>query len=350
MIAAQPARTADWLRLVLNSTGEGFYTINRDGETTLCNAAFLRMLGFAGEQDALGRKLHDVIHHTHPHGGSYAKTDCPIYRCAQDGTPADVADETFFRLDGTALPVEYSVRPIIFDGVLEGAICTFVDATDRRAADALLRAAVADRDTLLNEVNHRVKNSLQLAMALLSLQARGLKAGDAKRGIDDALARIAVVAAVHQELYTSGDHESVDIADYLSRLVHNSLRAFTTEGKVELTLDLTAGLRVGIDRAVPLALIVCETVTNSMKYAFQPETKGKIALAVGQKAELVEIRICDDGCGLPEGFDVKRPGGLGTQIITALSRQIRAEVRYERRDPGTCFHIAMPADLPKMAI
>lgn len=101
---------------------------------------------------------------------------------------------------------------------------------------------------------------------------------------------------------------------------------------------------------MPLALIVCETVTNSMKYAFQPETKGKIALAVGQKAELVEIRICDDGCGLPEGFDVKRPGGLGTQIITALSRQIRAEVRYERRDPGTCFHIAMPADLPKMAI
>lgn len=342
--AVEPAvSSAAWLRLLLDSTNEGFYTVDRHGSTTLCNQAFLTMLGFAGEEEALGRKLHGVIHHSHPDGEDYDVGDCPIYRCAQDGTEAHVTDEFFFRLDGSKLPVDYRVRPIFFGGELQGAICTFADATEQRAADAALLEALAAKDALLHEVNHRVKNSLQLAMALLSLQARQLATSDAKRGIDDALARIGVVAAVHQELYESGGHEAVDIAHYLSRLVANSLKAFAVEGQIELELDLTAGLKIGIDRAVPLALIVCEAVTNSMKYAFAPGASGVITLSVQQVGPKVEIIVCDDGGGLPEGFTLTTATGLGTKIISALSRQIRAEVRYETKPPGTCLTIILPA-------
>ncbi len=127
------------LRLLLDSMGEGFYTIDPDGTTTLCNASFLRMMGFAREQDAIGRKLHDVIHHSHPDGSHYASADCPIYRAARDGEPVHVTGERFWRLDGTSFPVEYWVQPIQRDGKAQGAVCTFIDVTEReRAAAALL--------------------------------------------------------------------------------------------------------------------------------------------------------------------------------------------------------------------
>ena len=130
-----------YLRLLLDSTAEGFYSVDREGTMTLCNAAFLRMLGFEREEDAIGRKLHNLIHHSHLDGSHYPRHDCPIYRTAQTGEPAHVEGELFFRLDGASFPVEYRVHPIRPNGELQGAICTFVDVTERKRAEAALRAS-----------------------------------------------------------------------------------------------------------------------------------------------------------------------------------------------------------------
>ncbi|MFX5142035.1 PAS domain-containing protein, partial [Acinetobacter baumannii] len=90
--------------------------IDEDGRTTLCNAAFLRMLGFDDEQQVIGRRLHYLIHHTHADGTPYDHRDCPISRCAVDGTPAHVVGEFFYTRDGRAFPVEYRASPIVIDG------------------------------------------------------------------------------------------------------------------------------------------------------------------------------------------------------------------------------------------
>jgi PAS domain S-box-containing protein len=132
-----------YLSDILASSGEGFYAVDREGRTTLCNQAFLGMLGFEREEDAVGRKLHDVIHHTHPDGAAYDKADCPIYICASTGEAAHVEDESFFRLSGEAFPVEYWVTPVFRDGVHQGAICTFIDISERRAAEAELARSEA---------------------------------------------------------------------------------------------------------------------------------------------------------------------------------------------------------------
>ena len=126
------AQSEAYVRLLLNSSAEAFYAVDRDGVATLCNATFLRMMGFACEQDALGRKLHDAIHHTRPDGSQYDVADCPIYRCAAGGPAAHVIEELFFRLDGTPVPVEYWARPLIVEGEHRGAICTFLDITERQ--------------------------------------------------------------------------------------------------------------------------------------------------------------------------------------------------------------------------
>ena len=162
--AALMEREAD-LRLLLDSTAGGFYAVNKDGVTTRCNMAFVRMLGFAREEDALGRKLHDVIHHTHPDGRHYPREECPIYRTAQSGEPAHVPDELFFRLDGTSFPVEYWVIPVFRGGQLQGAVCSFIDITDRKRTDEV-------QHLLLRELNHRVKNLFAIASGMVNMTAR----------------------------------------------------------------------------------------------------------------------------------------------------------------------------------
>lgn len=128
-----------YLRLLLDCAADGFYAVSRDGTTTRCNAAALRMLGFEQEEDVIGKKLHPLVHHTHRDGRPYPKEECFIYRCAQTGESAHVTDELFFRTDGTPFPVEYWAHPVLRDGELCGAITTFVDITERCRAQTNLR-------------------------------------------------------------------------------------------------------------------------------------------------------------------------------------------------------------------
>ena len=121
-----------FVRLLLNSTFEAFCAIDRAGMTTLCNDAFLKMLGFERRGEVIGRKLHDLVHHSHPDGSPYRQEDCPILLAASRGQSSVVSDEVFFRADGTAIPIEYRAAPILRGGELQGAICSFVDITARK--------------------------------------------------------------------------------------------------------------------------------------------------------------------------------------------------------------------------
>lgn len=139
----------DFISMLLDSTEEAFYSIDREGATTLCNRAFLRLLGFAHKSEAIGRTLHEVIHHSHADGSRYLREQCPIYQAAKTGAPAHVEHEWFFRTDGSRFPVEYRVHPIWRDGQLQGALCTFIDITQRVDSVNQLR--------ILNEtLEHRV--------------------------------------------------------------------------------------------------------------------------------------------------------------------------------------------------
>ena len=123
-------RERDFTGLLLGATSDGVCAVDGDGVTTLCNAAFLRMLGYDSADEVVGRKLHEEIHHSHVDGSPYPVIESPIFQCAREGLSARVTSEVFFRRDGTRLPVDYRVEPILRNGVLEGAICTFRDISD----------------------------------------------------------------------------------------------------------------------------------------------------------------------------------------------------------------------------
>jgi PAS domain S-box-containing protein len=181
-LAAQACRDSEErLRLVLDAAPGGFYAVDREGNTNLVSRGFLDMLGFQEEQDALGRKLHDLIHHTKPNGAQYPVEECPIYRCASTGQPAHVAEESFFRLDGTAVPVEYWATPIRREGEHIGASCTIVDLRERKQADAALREESRTLETL-NSTGSAIAAELDLERLVQMVTDAGVELTGAQFG------------------------------------------------------------------------------------------------------------------------------------------------------------------------
>ncbi|MBA3882641.1 MAG: PAS domain S-box protein [Chthoniobacterales bacterium] len=212
------------VRLLLDSAADGFYGVDRKGVTTHCNTAFLRMLGFEREEEVIGKKLHDVIHHTHADGSPYPKIECHIYQTAQTGKPAHIDDELFFRKDGSSFPVEYWAYPINRDGELRGAVTTFIDITERRQAQLALQKAKQEaeeanraKDQFLAMLSHELRTPLTpVLMTIASLRRQP--------DISDELRRDLEVLQRNVEL------EALLIDDLLdlTRITH---------GKLELRLD-----------------------------------------------------------------------------------------------------------------
>ncbi len=143
----------DDLRRLIDSVADGIYCIDRDCVTTLCNAAFVRMLGFADESDVIGVNLHEIIHHSYPDGTPYLRSKSPICRTSLTGEPSHRDDEVFFRPDGTSFPVEYWSRPIMRGGEFDGAVCTFVDISHRLRSETALRDSEARFRAAVGAVN-----------------------------------------------------------------------------------------------------------------------------------------------------------------------------------------------------
>lgn len=214
------------LRLLLDSISEGFYAVDQNGLTTTCNAAFLQMMGFANARDVIGRRLHDVIHHSHVDGSPYPEAECPIYVAARDGTPAHVTEELFFPIDREPLWVEYRATPIVQDGKLQGAICTFEDITERRqrafeqaAAEARRAALLSLSDTLRN-----MDKPATMAAAAAEVVGHTLGVSAAGYGWIDATDQTLLIErdwAVAPGYGIAGEHPMRNYGSYIDDLLGN---------------------------------------------------------------------------------------------------------------------------------
>jgi two-component sensor histidine kinase len=217
------------------------------------------------------------------------------------------------------------------------------EIAERRRAEAKIKASLAEKEVLLKEIHHRVKNNLQVISSLLYLQSKRIQDRDTLAMFQDSQHRVRSMALVHERLYQAQDLSRVDAADYIRTLARYLFRSYEVRaGKIELAVDID-DVPLGIDAAVPCGLIVNELVSNSLKHAFSPEQEGRITIALNRRDNGdYALVVGDDGVGFPAGVDFRHTDSLGLQLVTALVDQLEGTIKLDAR-AGTRFEITFPA-------
>jgi two-component sensor histidine kinase len=244
------------------------------------------------------------------------------------------------RSDGTSFPSEISMAR--FEVGREHVLALRLrDVTERVQDEERARRSLEEKEVLLKEIHHRVKNNLQVVSSLLSLEAESPRAVGARELFLESQNRVASMALIHEKLYQSGDFSNIDFAEYLRSLSQILLDSYAMNSAlISLTLDVD--VRLNIHQAVPCGLIVNELLSNSIKHAFPGGRSGNIVLRFHEANERRVLHFYDDGIGLPADFDFTKTQSLGLQLVTSLTRQMRGNIR-RLPQPGAGFEIDFPA-------
>jgi PAS domain S-box-containing protein len=220
-----------------------------------------------------------------------------------------------------------------------------LDITDRKKAEATLRASLEEKTALLKEVHHRVKNNLQIVTSLLNLQARELQHPAARDALRETQSRIRSMALLHETLYREGSVARIDCAVYLGHLCAHLGQTFATEpNRIELVSRIDP-LKLGLDEAIPCGLIVNELVSNAFKYAFPDGRGGRITVELHSAAGgMAILSVTDDGVGLPPGFERAARNSLGLELVQGLARQINATLEINSQC-GTSVRVRLPVKI-----
>ena len=222
----------------------------------------------------------------------------------------------------------------------------FLEITEKKkAAEALLkseeqlRASLGEKEILLKEIHHRVKNNLQVISGLLDLQAHHISDEKGREIYKESQNRVVTMALIHEELYQSVNLSQVDFADYIRNLCENLMISYGAD-KNRIKLDIkTEKTEMVADTAIPCGLIINELITNSLKHAFPGERSGTISLSFKQlKSRDFLLTVSDDGVGLPKDVDIYSTNSLGMQLVTVLVGQLGGTLKVKRKE-GTNFTI-----------
>lgn len=230
------------------------------------------------------------------------------------------------------------------DHKLAGFLGSCVDITDRKRAEDVMRASLREKETLLQEVHHRVKNNLQLISSLFQLQARNVTDPVALAALHDSRARIHAMSLVHERMYRAQDEGSFRATLYVKELATELMRVHNpNSSSFRLILDMKE-VALGYDKAVPLGLILNELLSNSFKHAFKERTQGQVSIMLtpdGNAGFIFEVR--DDGCGLPPEVQPGFGRTLGLRLVQVLARQIDASLEWIQ-DGGFGVRLHMAGD------
>ncbi len=259
---------------------------------------------------------------------SHVPSDSVEYRWLnRDGTYRWASASSFpiFETDGDA----QINRPSLIQIVVQ-------DVDDRKRAEDTIKASLAEKEVLLKEIHHRVKNNLQVISSLLDLQSRRLPS-ELRNVFEDSQHRINSMALIHEELYNSGDLARIDFSTYAHNLTNNLMRTYSPVG-VSLEIRVNAQ-PLTLERAIPMGLIINELVSNALKYAFPDNRSGGITVELtSHSADDFVLTVRDDGVGMKEDVDQKTTNSLGLKLVHTLAMQLQGRVEVNR-EGGTAFSI-----------
>ncbi len=217
------------------------------------------------------------------------------------------------------------------------------ELAERLKAQEKIKTSLKEKEVLLKEIHHRVKNNLQVICSLLYLQSKNAKDQEALDMFKESENRIKSMALIHEELYQSDDIVHIDFADYIQRLTNNLSNSYGIGmGMVAMSLKID-DVSLSIDKAIPCGLIINELVSNSLKYGFPDKSKGEIQIhLVSENKNHIALTVHDNGIGLPKGFDFDNTKTLGLQLVRTLTRQLKGQIEWHNSH-GTLFKVTFPA-------
>jgi PAS domain S-box-containing protein len=204
------------------------------------------------------------------------------------------------------------------------------DITERKKAEEELKKSLKEKELLLQEIHHRVRNNLQVISGLLNMHIRQSKYDSLKDSLNIVNNRIQAIAYVHHNLYKSDDFSKVNFENFVRDLSIHLLDTFGVYGAIDITVN-AEDIALGIENAVPCALIVNELITNSINHAF-PDNSGKINVILRAQNSHLGLHVIDNGIGLPEEIDFQHPDSTGLNIIRLLVRQLDGEIDVSREN------------------
>ena len=323
--------SADFLDSVIDSMRDVLIVMNNDGSIRRVNGATLRLLGHE-EGDMLGRRA------------DYLFADVGEL-FSQEGLFDLGRGEGVVSREGLLCPREGERVPVLLsvttfadhDGKLAGYIVTAADITERIKAEQETNQRLLEKEVLLKEIHHRVKNNLQIISSLLNLQSDQQTDPRTRAGFGDSQSRVRAMALIHEQLYQSQDLARVDFYDYVRSLTMTLYQTYKRDDQaVDLRIE-AHHVDLGIDQAIPCGLIINELVANAIRHGVGERDRGIVGVRFQLQDEGIRLDVTDDGPGLPTDFDMTGSQTLGIRLVSMLTTQLGGQIRVEETDTGAHF-------------
>jgi PAS domain S-box-containing protein len=322
------------LARILDVADDAIISIDGQQVIILFNQGAEKLFGYTA-QTIIGESLDILlparlagVHREHIHAFGHSRV-----AARQMGERSEILGR---RRDGTEFPAVASISKVEYEGEM---IVTVIlrDVTERKFTEERLRASLREKEVLLEEIHHRVKNNLQTISSLLGLQARSAGDPAMRKQFQENQRRIQSMALLHEELYQSDNASRINLADYVRRLAKRLVHSCDVAGQIGLDLKLDS-VHLPMDIAMPCGLIVNELLSNAFKHAFPAERKGLVRVELRREpGGRVYLRVADNGVGLPDDLDWATTLSIGLRLVRSLARQLNAVVEMNRGGGTDCI-------------
>jgi len=285
------------------------------------NKAAERILGYRRE-DVAGTMV-DILYADPNEGLEVHKTAMDKGQCMRE-----ILNR---RKNGEVFPSFLSASTLLdIHGNVQGVMGVSRDITEQKRAQDKLTTSLKEKEVLLKEIHHRVKNNLQVISSMLSLQSQHITDKDSLAMFQESQNRIRAMALIHEKLYTSEGLSHIDIAAYIQDLTASLFSTYTASNAIKVTIAIT-DIFLTITTAIPCGLIINELVSNALKHAFPQQREGTITVSItpSNKDSLI-LTVSDTGIGFPEGIDFRNTDTLGMQLVNSLVEQLEGTITLDR--------------------
>lgn len=316
---------------MLNVVGQ----INAEGTFQYISPSIKTVLGY-DPHEILGESVFKFINLTHP--DDQVKVSSSFMESTVSYSPGNV-QHRFKRADGSYIWVESLGNPLFDEkNQYNGVVFSMIDIDSLKTAEENFKSSLAEKELLLRELHHRVKNNMQIISSLLSLQSQHIKDKRDLNIFKSSQNRVKTMSLIHEELYSSQDFSHINLTEYIRNLTKELLTSLIANpGRIKLKVDVE-NINMEIDTAIPLGLLINEMVANSLNYAFPNNREGQIKVDLHRNEDKFILIVSDDGIGIPEHIDFKKAETLGFQLINNLVNQLEGLIELEEGE-GTTFNV-----------